>query len=364
VAGVVLEALQSILDPVVLRNTVIYSSVIALLSLGITLIYMTTRVFNFAHARLALVGAYGAATAIGVTVTSLGITFRLDEVEVLGLSVYLPYPIYVYVIGLLAAMVTATLAALFEYYVILRPLLRRGADFLMLMIATLAYDFILLAVLVLYNTHMAVKPLLDRIALSSTSMNMSSYDIQIEGVRGIFLFSSGVTLLVAAALYLLLFKTTLGIKMRAAIENPSLASVLGINVEAVYAIAWIIGGATAGVAGYIMLFAADTAALKPISATSPADEVVVSAFAGSIVGGITSVFGGIGGGFLIGAIEVFGAHLLQQLTGIGIILKYNKALSMLAVGLTLLFLPEGLAGLARGARPRLPRLRAPRARGR
>ena len=356
------DFILDVFDFAVISNTVIYSSVIALLSLGITLIYMTTRVFNFAHARLALVGSYAAATAIVVVVRAGDITYSFEEGSLLGVEYILPYPWYVYAVGLLAAVIATSLAGLAEYYLILRPLLRRGADFLRLMIATLAFDFILLALLFIYNTHGAVKPLLDAIALSSTSMDMSSYDLRVGSVRGVFVFSLLVTVATAVALYLLLFKTKLGIKMRAAIENPSLASVLGINVEAVYAIAWLISGATAGIAGFIMLFAADTAALKPISATSPADEVVVSAFAGSIVGGIMNVFGGLGGGFLIGVIEVLGAHILQQITGVGAILKYNKALSMLAVGLTLLFLPEGLASLFRGGRPRLPRLGLLRAR--
>ncbi len=350
---------MALFDPIVAVNMVIYSSVIAMLSLGITLTYMTTKVFNFAHARIALVGSYAAATAIGVLVSKGGLEYSFEEREVLGLSVRIPYPLYVYLAGLSAAVIATTLATLFEYYVIIRPLLRRGADFLKLMIATLAYDFLLLALLTLYNTHSYVKPLLDSIALSSTSMDMSSYDIRIEGYRGVFLFSLLSSILIAVLLYLLLFKTMIGVKMRAAIENPSLASVLGINVEAIYALAWAIGGATAGIAGFIMLFAADTAALKPISATSPADEIVVSAFAGSVVGGINNVFGGLGGGFLIGVIEVYGAFLLQQLTGLGVIIKYNKALSMLAVGLTLLFFPEGLAGLVTGRRGRgiLARLR-------
>ena len=336
---------MALIDPIVLKNTIIYSSVIALLSLGITLIYMTTRVFNFAHARIALVASYAAATVIGVIVTRLEIGYNFEPLEVLGLEILVPYPVYVYLAGLVAGILAGIATTLFEYYVILRPLLRRGADFLMLMIATLAYDFLLLAVLVLYNTHMLVKPLLDNIALSSTSMDMSSYDFRVEGFRGMFIFSLAASIFIAIGLYILLFKTLIGVKMRAAIENPSLASVLGINVEAIYALAWAIGGATAGVAGFIMLFAADTAPLKPISATSPADEIVVSAFAGSVVGGITNVFGGITGGFLIGVIEVYAAYLIQQLTGLGAIIKYNKALSMLAVGVTLLFFPEGVAGL-------------------
>ncbi|MEB3860354.1 MAG: hypothetical protein LRS43_03995, partial [Desulfurococcales archaeon] len=203
--------------------------------------------------------------------------------------------------------------------------------------------------LFLYSTL----PYLDNIAseagigISSTTMTMTSYDVWIwvdsVVVRGMFIVGLVATIAVSLALFLLLFKTKLGIKMRASVENPDLARVLGINVDRVYAIAWAISGATAGVAGFIILFG--THVLKPISATSPADEIVVSAFAGSIVGGINSVFGSIGGGFLIGLVEKLFTNILVGLTDYGNLLKYGKVFSMAAVVLVLLFIPEGLASI-------------------
>jgi len=349
-------------------STYIYASVLALLSLGITLIYMTTKVFNFAHPRLSLVAAYASATFMLLYVKMTGVTPNLDFVQT-GWGYYtMPLPASVYIVGILAAILFGVITALAEYYLILKPLLRRGADYLKLMIATLAYDFILMALLFLYNTHTFVKWFMNEatpINLESTKLSMTSYDVNIivgnTFISGAFLFSLLATILLAFILYLLLYKTTLGIKMRASIENPPLAEVLGINVERIYAIAWIISGATAGLAGFIMLMATSAGSLKSISATSPADEIVVSAFAGSIVGGVNSIFGSIAGGLLIGYIELYVTNFLSWLFNNPELFKYSKVVSMFAVALTLLFAPEGLAGIVRRKRVRriLARLPGP-----
>ncbi|MEB3859749.1 MAG: hypothetical protein LRS43_00905, partial [Desulfurococcales archaeon] len=133
-------------------NSVIYAGILSLLSLGITLAYMTTGVFNFAHPRLAIIGSYAAATVVSVAMVGLGAKPSLETFETFIGEVRQPLPFTVYALGLVASVAVATLMALVEYYAILRPLQRRGADFLKLMIATLAFDFILVAGLFLYST--------------------------------------------------------------------------------------------------------------------------------------------------------------------------------------------------------------------
>ncbi|MCE4600013.1 MAG: branched-chain amino acid ABC transporter permease [Desulfurococcales archaeon] len=338
-------------------STTIYASVLALLSLGITLIYMTTKVFNFAHPRLSLVAAYASATLMAYYAKSTGTGPNLTPKETFIGATTVPFSWEFYAIGIVVSMVFGVIAALVEYYGILKPLSKRGADFLMLMIATLAYDFLLVAALFIYNTHVDIRKILADVGVLSTKMSMTSYDVIVvtKGgtfISGSFLFSIALIILLGLSLYLLLFKTTLGVKMRASVENPPLAEVLGINVEKVYAISWIISGLTAGLAGYLMLMAAGAGSLKPISATSPADEIVVSAFAGSIIGGVNSIFGSIGGGVLIGFVELYIPNWLAVLTGNAELFKYSKVISMLAVALTLLFAPEGLSGLIKSGRLR------------
>lgn len=334
-----------------LMATTMYGGILALLALGITLIYMTTKVFNFAHARLSLVGAYAAATVMAVYVEHAGINPSFTATPAPGGLVLSPYPASVYALGMAASALAGMMAALIEYYVILKPLLRRGADYLKLMIATLAYDFFLTAALLLYNTHRWVTTTLrDGLNILATKMDMSSYDFAyIAGggvyVTGGFMLSVVATAVVAAFLYLLLFKTTLGIKMRASVENPPLAESLGVDVEKIYSISWIISGLTAGAAGFIILLEPIGGSLKPISATSPADEIVVSAFASSIVGGVNSIFGSIFGGFFIGYVETYVTDFLGALLNVKEIYMYNRVVSMAVVALTLLFAPRGVLAL-------------------
>ncbi|GBF08990.1 branched-chain amino acid ABC transporter, permease protein [Aeropyrum pernix] len=350
-------------DVKVVFDMLAYSGVIALLSLGITLAYITTRVFNFAHPRIANVGAYAAAASMALYVDLVrdgGIgRFKasLGPLEVTGLVAP-----DVLAVGIVFAVIAGIITALAEYYLVLRPLIERGADFLKLMIATLAFDFFVIATLFILGTHISVKELVSGVfGRETTSLSLHAFDARIDlavlsyKLRGIMLFSFLGSLAIALMLYILLFKTKLGVKMRASIENPSLAEVLGINVQQVYTIAWIISGATAGFAGFLILFMGDI--VKPVTATSPADEIIVSAFAGSIVGGVNSVFGSIGGGFIIGAVEILISSVITDVTGIDVT-RYNKMLSMLAVALTLLFAPQGLAALySEKIQARLPRLR-------
>ncbi len=338
-----------------LTSTTIYATVLALLSLGITLIYMTTKVINFAHPRLSLVAAYAAATTMAYYAEKVGAHANLTGKETFLGTMIVPYSWEFYAVGIILAMLFGIIAALVEYYAILKPLQRRGADYLMLMIATLAYDFLLVAVLFIYNTQYSIRTILAKMGILSTKMSMTSYDVLVitKGgvyISGSFIFSVVIIILLALTLYFLLFKTTLGVKMRASVENPPLAEVLGINVERVYAISWVISGLTAGLAGYLMLMAAGAGSLKPISATSPADEIVVSAFAGSIVGGITSIFGSIGGGLIIGFVELYIPNWLAIWTGSAELFKYSKVISMFIVAVMLLFAPEGLAGVVKSER--------------
>ena len=335
-------------SPTILVQALTYGSILALLSLGVTIAYITTRVFNFAHPRIAIVSAYMAATFLAWLAARMDLRPETTEkvIEVAGVEavVVSRMPLWWALSGAVVAALVGVIVSLTEYYVILRPLYRRRAGFISLMIATLGFDFVLLAGLTIY----AILPFMENysekvgLGLVSEFLSMSAYDLRVSvgGVKfkGIFIWGLLMAVGTSLALYILLFKTKLGIKLRAAVENPALAMALGVNVERVYAIAWGIAGATAGLAGFLILFGPDVVG-KRVTPTSPADEIIVSVFAGSIVGGMTSLFGSIGGGMLIGLVEQLMPPLLD------VDFKYAKVFSMSAVVVTLLFMPKGLASL-------------------
>ncbi|MCD6236234.1 MAG: branched-chain amino acid ABC transporter permease, partial [Thaumarchaeota archaeon] len=166
---------------------------------------------------------------------------------------------------------------------------------------------------------------------------LESLDFEVMGLRGLFIVAPVSAIIMVTALYLLLNKTKFGIGMRAAIENPSLASVVGINVNLTYAFSWFISGGLAGVAG----------ALMPLWLMCNPDvgvRLIVSVFAASIVGGLSSIYGAFIGGLVIGLAEILGTGYLSLSIGTWVI-PYRPVIPLLIMAITLLFAPQGLTGL-------------------
>jgi len=143
--------------------------------------------------------------------------------------------------------------------------------------------------------------------------------------------------IIATLLHLLLTRTKFGIAMRAAIEDPSLASVVGINVNFVYAVSWIIAGSLGGLSGALLPMY--TPGYPEISAI-----IIVSVFAASIVGGLNSIYGAVLGGLLMGLSEILGTSSLATLLGSWVI-PYRPLIPLIAIVITLLLAPNGLMGV-------------------
>ncbi|RJS87346.1 branched-chain amino acid ABC transporter permease [Candidatus Bathyarchaeota archaeon] len=298
---------ENMIDIVLLSRALIFSSLLTLLSIGLTLTYLTTKVPNFAHGTFAAVGAYIMLT-----------TVKLWHAN--------PYQ------SLLLAPIICGLIALAQYLIVFRQLIRRGATIVALMITTLAMEFILLAIINIYADY------LSRVfKIRSRYFLFSSYDIRIAGQRGLLIIAPILAATTVISLYLILTKTRFGVAMRAAIEDSSLASVIGINVNMVYSVAWFIAGALGGLSG----------ALLPLWFPGNPDmgsRIIVSVFAASTVGGIYSIYGAVLGGFLIGLAEVLGTSSLAIMLGPWVI-PYRPLIPLIAIVVTLLLAPSGLAGV-------------------
>ena len=293
--------------PPIYLDAIIFSSLLTLLSIGLTLTYLTTKVPNFAHGTFAAIGAY-----ISLTVVHL---FRGN----LYLNLYLPF--------LVCGMI-----ALGQYCVILRPLMKRNVSIVGLMITTLAIDIFLLAVLNIYADYLTTV-----FKVTSRSFNLKAFDITVFGQKGILLFAPTLTWISVVTLYLLLTKTKFGISMRAAIENPNLASTMGINVDLVYNVSWFISGGLAGLSGSLLPF-------WFLSNPDLGTKMIASIFASSIVGGLYNIYGAIVGGYLIGLIEVLGTYFLALEFGTWVI-PYRPIMPVIAVAVTLLIAPKGILGV-------------------
>jgi branched-chain amino acid transport system permease protein len=133
--------------------------------------------------------------------------------------------------------------------------------------------------------------------------------------------------------------------MRASVENPSLARVLGIDVERAYVFAWFLAGGFAATAGSF-------SALWLQGGTTLGSELIVEIFAASVLGGLASIYGAALGGLIIGATEILLTQAGIALFGSWISI-YQKGFPLLIMVITLLLFPRGLVSIQWGriARP-------------
>jgi branched-chain amino acid transport system permease protein len=285
----------------------IYSALLSLMALGVTLLYRTTKVANFAHASFVTVGAY-------VTYT---LTVALSPDPYLGVPV---------------AFVVVGIVGLLLFYGVLEPMRRRKSSTVMLMIATLAFDIMILGVLNIhadYLTSVYVVP--------SRNILLSGSDFKFMGQPGILYVAIGMLFLCSAALYLLLNFTKLGIALRASMENSSLSAAIGINVSVMLAISWFIAGGLAGVAGALIPL---WTLINPGTGTL----LLASIFCASIVGGLDQIYGAVLGGFLLGLVDVVGTTILASIVGPWVAF-YEPVIPLAVLSATLVLAPKGLAGL-------------------
>jgi len=294
------------LDPI-FSDAVIFASLLALLSIGLTLTYLTTRVPNFAHASFATIGVY-----IALVVT-----------RVWESTPYIAIPI---------AFVISGIVAVALYTFILKPLIRKGASQAIQMVATLAFDLIVIAMLNIFADY-----IVNTYQVTSREFTLRSYDVEFMGLP-LIVFAAPITIAVLAiTLHIVLKKTKFGIAMRAATENSDLSGIVGINVKLIFGVAWLLGGGIAGIAGALMsLWFQGDPSLGP--------QLIPSVFAASIVGGFFSIYGAIAGGVLVGLTEVLGTRFLAGEFGSWLI-AYRPLIPLVFIVVTLLLAPRGLAGI-------------------
>ena len=142
--------------------------------------------------------------------------------------------------------------------------------------------------------------------------------------------STGVTLVMLVCVYGFFRFTPLGLAMRASAFNPNSSRLMGIRVDAMLALGWGLAAAIGAIAGMMI---APVVFLDPNMMAG----VLLYAFAGALLGGITNPLGAVIGGFAVGVIEnLAGAYL------VGNELKLSMALVIIVVVLTVR--PAGLFG--------------------
>ncbi len=291
----------------ILVDGIIYACVLAALCVGLTLTYKITKVPNFAHTTFAILGMY----------------MTLITARILDATPYLAMPL---------AFAVSGATSLFLYWGVIRVLQKKKSSYLSLIIATLSFDIFMIGVLNIMADYIA-----NDFHVISRDFTLRSYDGVILGAPMILVVSLVVISGMVFGLYWLLYRTVFGISMRASIENTSLAQTFGINTNRIFMFSWFLSGSLAGVAGVLMSvwFQGDPGL---------AAIMLPSVFAGSIVGGFTSIYGAILGGAVIGFSEILGTNALALAFGYWVV-PYRPIIPFLFIIVTLLVSPKGISCL-------------------
>jgi branched-chain amino acid transport system permease protein len=220
--------------------------------------------------------------------------------------------------------VAAMLAAVLTERVAFRPV--RGAEPTTMFLTSFGVSIVISNVFLMF---VATRPR----AVSTPEWMRGVIEVGVFRIQVLQLLTTGVTALALVLLVLFLQRTNMGIAMRAAAENFTMARVLGINADGVISASFALSGLLAGIAGVFIV--ARRGAVDPFMGFIP----VIKAFVAAVLGGFGSLIGATLGGFALAFIEVaLDAYLPQAVAG------FRDAFVFIIVGAVLLVRPQGLFG--------------------
>ena len=296
----------------VLINSIVRASELALLSLGLTIVYDILRFANFAHTEYAVIGVYLA----------------------LFLNVSLGLPI------LPAAIIASLLTGLFSILIdkaVFKKL--RGYSGIIVMVTSLglaiAFRNTIRSIWGATARNFSV-PLQKPIVTEYFRITPLQIWIVLIGLSAMVLF------------HLLLHHTKLGKAMRATSDNPALSEASGIDIEKIITSVWFIAIAFASLGG--ILIGMETYILPYMGFA-----IIIPVFCATIMGGIGNPYGAMLGALVLGLAENFGLYInFGKILNLGGIFNFNKdlfiptgykpAISFVILIVVLLIKPRGILG--------------------
>jgi branched-chain amino acid transport system permease protein len=147
-----------------------------------------------------------------------------------------------------------------------------------------------------------------------------------------------------AALVALVQKTKLGRAMRATAQAPQVAGLMGVNINSIISLTFIIGSAIAAIAGVMV------SAYYGVAHYYMGFLLGLKAFTAAVLGGIGNLAGAMLGGLLLGVIESMGAGYIGDITGGFMGSNYQDVFAFFVLILVLVLRPSGLLGERVGER--------------
>jgi branched-chain amino acid transport system permease protein len=248
-----------------LTNGLMLGGTYALVAIGYSLVFGVLRLIHLAHGEVFMVGAY------------------------IGLEVMLALNVGP-IAALAAAIVGTALLGIVLELIVFRPIRRKGGSFLTPMVTSIGAGLILQEVFTkIFGAEQTEFP---------AGLGNDIYRLGPLFVSTTQIFIIAIAVLAMIVLHLFISRTRYGMAMRAVAENNEIASVLGINTDAVIMLTFAVASGLAGVAGVLVGLA--YTAVSPFMGINMA----VKGLAIMLVGGLGSVYGAMVGGLLLGIVEV------------------------------------------------------------
>jgi len=298
--------LESIIQNLI--NALQWGSFYALIALGYTMVYGVLTLINFAHGDVFMVGAY---------IAFFVATFILGA---LGLPGWVALALTIPITMILTAGVGVSLER-----IAYRPLRRKGAHRLYVVITALMCG------LILENGNLAIFGASRKAFPELISVHV--YTIGGVSFTNLKIAVIGTAILSFFILQWIVTKTKVGMAMRAISYDKFAVPLMGIPIDNIIVITFILGSAFAGLAG--LLFAMSYPILEPYMGAL----IGWKAFIAAVVGGIGDIRGAFLGGFLLGAVEILVVAVFPS--------TYRDLIAFSVLLIILSLKPTGLFGIAK-----------------
>jgi branched-chain amino acid transport system permease protein len=291
-----------------------WGSFYALIAVGYSMVYGVLMLINFAHGDIFMVGAY-----VGMFI-ALFLLGQMDITLPFDLPAWVLLPTTILVAMALTAMVGVTIER-----VAYRPLRRKGAPRLYLVITALMFGILL------EYGNLAILGVRDR--QFPRVVERTIFDV--GGVRfsNITIMIIALAMLGMAVLGFVVQRTKIGMAMRAISYDRLAVPLMGVSVDRIVVVTFVIGSAMAALAG--VMFGLNF----PVLSFNMGLLIGWKAFIAAVVGGIGSIRGAAVGGYILGFVEIFVAAVLPS--------TYRDLIAFSILLLILTLRPTGLFGVAR-----------------
>jgi branched-chain amino acid transport system permease protein len=284
-------------------------SIYALIALGYTLVYGVLRLINFAHSEIFMIGTFAALGALNL--------FNIDSPQA-GLAL-----VGVLLMMLAVAMAVSGGAAVLLERIAYRPLRKRGASRLAALISAIGASFFLQELFAIWRGRDQVR--LPRVMNKDVLFNIGSGQVRNDKV-----------LVVVAAIAMMIIlerfvnTSRLGRGIRATAQDPDTAVLMGVNIDRVVMVTFLLGGMAAGAA------AALYGVFFELTQYNVGFLLGIKAFTAAVLGGIGNIRGALIGGLVLGLIENYGASFFGT--------EWLDVVAFSVLVLVLMFRPTGILG--------------------